>query len=61
MVKRNCANRHSQHKVVSVPHATTILIAIGLVGLLLGREWYNSLAGLILTVLGLWIGGNFPR
>ena len=35
-------------------YITIVLVAIGTVGLLVGREWYNSLA-----VLGLWIGGYF--
>ena len=42
-------------------HITIVLIAIGVVSLLAGREWYNSLAGLILAVLGLWMGGYLPR
>ena len=42
-------------------YITMVLVAIGTVGLLVGREWYNSLAGLVLAVLGLWIGGYFPR
>ena len=42
-------------------HITIVLIAIGVVSLLAGREWYNSLAGLILAVLGLWMSGYLPR
>ena len=41
-------------------HIAIVLIAVGVGGLLAGREWCNSLAGLILAVLGLWMGGYLP-